>query len=379
MSEFLFSSAHRSLSAQGVLTRVELPAIEGDRPDSAFQQAVQRAFALARDAGQTDPIVLGALPFDARQPSSLVVPVSHRFVSREAVMASAQRQVLHPQVVAARSLPDAAGFKQGVRQAIANFQHSSIRKVVLSRLCQVDLGVPLDGAAVLANLLKQNPVAYHFRLPLAGDAELIGASPELLLRQDGDRVWSFPLAGTAARLPDPEQDRAVAERLLASAKDQHEHRFVVEDIRQRLGALCDPLHIPDTPELVATPTLWHLGTPIEGRLRAPELGGALALACRLHPTPAVCGVPRLQARKLVDLIEPFERGPFSGVVGWCDSRGHGEWVVSIRCATLQPSRLQLFAGVGVVEASCPEAEWAETQAKLRTMLQACGLNPEVLS
>lgn len=378
MSEYLFSSAHRSLSAQGVLTRVELPAVEGDRPDSAFQQAVQRAFALAREAGQTDPIVLGALPFDARQPSCLVVPVSHRFLSREAVMASHQRQVLHPQVVGTRSLPDAAGFKQGVRQAIANFQHSSIRKVVLSRLCQVDLGVPLDGGAVLANLLMQNPVAYHFRLPLAGDAELIGASPELLLRQEGDRVWTFPLAGTAARRPDPDQDQAVAERLLASVKDQHEHHLVVEDIRQRLGPLCDPLHIPDAPELVATPTLWHLGTPMEGRLRSPALG-SLALACRLHPTPAVCGVPRQQARKLVDLIEPFERGPFSGVVGWCDSRGNGEWVVSIRCATLQPRLLQLFAGVGVVEASCPEAEWAETQAKLRTMLHACGLNPEVLS
>lgn len=370
---FVFNSPFRSLRAEGVSSRISLPAADGACEGGAFQLAVREALAHARHQGQKDPVVLGAIPFDTREPSTLVVPLHSEFVEPDRVQEMARMHALSPQVRASRSIPCEKEFKQGVRQAIANFQHSSIRKAVLSRLLEMDLDAPLDTGRVLGNLMAQNPAAYHFRMPLADGADLVGASPELLLRKEGDRVRTFPLAGTAARLADPVGDAQAAERLVASGKDQHEHRLVVEDIRELLAPLCTSLEIPDAPELVATPTLWHLGTPIEGRLRSPETTSALALACLLHPTPAVCGVPRQQARKLVQLIESFDRGPFTGMVGWCDSRGDGEWVVTIRCATLQANCLRLFAGVGVVEASCPEAEWAETQAKLRTMLNALGL------
>lgn len=376
IAEFLFSSPHRSLQAQGVLARIDLPALGGEKTDSDFARSVREALTWAREQGQDDPVVLGAIPFDTSQPSALVVPQRSRFVTREEILAGARREFMCPQVCSSRSIPDEQDFKQGVRQAIANFQYSCIRKAVLSRLCEIELGEPLDTRRVLANLLAQNPSAYHFRMPLPDGTELIGASPELLLRKQGGRVRTFPLAGSAARQVEPERDQAVARGLEASAKDQHEHRLVVEDIRQVLAPLCDELSIPDIPEIVSTATLWHLGTPIEGRLKDEGLS-VLELACRLHPTPAVCGFPRQQARKLVNLIEPFERGPFAGIVGWCDGQGDGEWVVTIRCATVQATSLRLFAGVGVVEASCPEAEWIETQVKLRTMLNACGLQPEV--
>lgn len=373
--DFLFSSPHRSLVARGVLARIERPAADG----GPFLQAVQQAIDAARQVGQASPVVVGAIPFDLREPSALVVPQEVEFVERAALMASARRMPQHPRVKAARSIPDEQCFKQGVRQAIVNFQHSDIRKAVLSRLCEIELEDALDTPQVLANLMAQNPSAYHFRVPLGEGTDLIGASPELLLRQQGRQVQTFPLAGTAARRPSPSEDETVAQRLLASAKDQHEHRLVVQDIRALLAPLCDTLAVPEQPELVSTPALWHLGTPIEGLLKAEAAGplGALDLACRLHPTPAVCGFPRQQARKLVNLIEPFERGPFAGIVGWCDAQGNGEWVVTIRCATVRAKQLRLFAGVGVVEASCPEAEWAETRAKLGTMLRALDLPEEV--
>ena len=383
--EFVFSSPHRSLVARGSLVRIETPvhehAGEGPARQSLFLKAVQAALALARREGQRHPVVLGAIPFDTRQPSALLVPREAAFVDREALLARARATPLQARVAAARSVPDQHCFKQGVRQAIANFQHSCIRKAVLSRLCEIELEQPLDTRQLLDNLMAQNPAAYHFRLPMGDGSELVGASPELLLRLQGRRVETFPLAGTAARQGSCAADEAVARRLLASSKDQHEHRLVVDDIQERLRPLCETLTVPAGPELVATPQLWHLGTPIAGRLKPGATGplAALELACRLHPTPAVCGFPRLQASKLVHLIEPFERGPFTGIVGWCDGEGQGEWVVTIRCATVQARQLRLFAGVGVVEASCPDAEWAETQAKLGTMLRAIGLGPEVLA
>ncbi len=384
-AEFVFSSPHRSLLARGCLARIESPVHERAREDdarqSAFLKTVQAALDLARKKGQRHPVVLGAIPFDTRQPSALVVPQEVEFIDREALMARARVSPLQARVAAARSIPDQQCFKQGVRQAIANFQHSCIRKAVLSRLCEIELEQPVDIEGLLANLMVQNPAAYHFRLPMGDGSALLGASPELLLRLQGRQVETFPLAGTAARQASAADDEAVAQRLLASGKDLHEHRLVVEDIQQRLRPLCDALEVPPGPALVSTPHLWHLGTPIAGQLKAGATAplAALDLACLLHPTPAVCGFPRLQASKLVHLIEPFERGPFTGIVGWCDAEGQGEWVVTIRCATVLARRLRLFAGVGVVEASCPDAEWAETQAKLGTMLRAIGLGPEVLA
>lgn len=382
---FVFSSPHRCLLARGSLRRIEQPvhaqAGEGRDPSLDFLATVQQALDQARQLGQRHPLVLGAIPFDTRQPSTLVVPREVEFIEREALMSRARSRPLQARVAAARSIPDQQCFKQGVRQAIANFQHSSIRKAVLSRLCEIELEQAPDIEQLLANLMAQNPAAYHFRLPLSDGAELVGASPELLLRLQDRRVETFPLAGTAARQALPADDAAVARRLLASSKDLHEHRLVVADIRERLLPLCEALDVPDEPGLVATPQLWHLGTRMAGRLKPGAAAplAALDLACRLHPTPAVCGVPRLKARQLVQLIESFDRGPFTGIVGWCDAQGQGEWAVTIRCATVQARQLRLFAGVGVVEASCPDAEWAETQAKLGTMLRAIGLGAEVLA
>lgn len=101
---------------------------------------------------------------------------------------------------------------------------------------------------------------------------------------------------------------------------------------------------------------------------------ALQLACLIHPTPAVCGFPTERARRLIRFVEPFERGLFTGMVGWSDAEGNGEWVVTIRCGTVKGNLVRLFAGAGIVEASSPDSEWAEVQTKLGTMLRACGLS-----
>ncbi|MFT4047573.1 MAG: isochorismate synthase [Solimonas sp.] len=369
-----FLSPRRSIQARGLFERISLPT-RGDGGADALQREIEAGLSRARAAGIGHPIVIGAIPFDAAQPCCLTIPLRHETVSRERATHRGETFAPWPRqpgVRRASSVPGEARFKQAVRQAVANFQHSDIRKAVLSRVLEVEFETEPDVAALFARLIEQNPSAYHFRLPLADGAELVGASPELLVRREGARLSSNPLAGSAKRQRDAEQDRRASELLLRSEKDAHEHRFVIDEIRAALAPLCNDLDIPAAPSLLGTRAMWHLSTRIEGTLATPP-PSALQLACRLHPTPAVCGWPTRQARKLIDLVEPFERGMFTGAVGWCDADGDGEWVVTIRCGRIHRNRIQLFAGAGIVEGSCPDAEWAETQAKLQTMLQALGI------
>ncbi|HSX61721.1 MAG TPA: isochorismate synthase [Tahibacter sp.] len=366
---FLFLSPHRSVRARGIAAQITAPARAG-RDTDAFRRDVEAALAVPRADGRK-PILIGAIPFDLTQPSCLHIPQEYAFFERGAAAAAAS-QTGAAEVVAARSIPDEPTFKAGVNQAIANFQHSPIKKAVLSRILEMRLAEPVDVTQLFANLIAQNPSGFHFRLPLQDGAALIGASPELLLRKHGAHVHSNPLAGSAKRQTDPDADRRVAETLRESAKDLYEHRLVIDEIRAVLADHCRELRVPGAPSLISTAAMWHLSTAIDGVLADPRQS-VLDLACRLHPTPAVCGSPTALSRKLIDLIEPFERGLFSGMVGWCDADGDGEWVVTIRCGVVQRDLVRLFAGAGIVEASCPDSEWRETQAKLGTMLSAFGI------
>lgn len=367
--EFLFSSSYRSLKTQGVFCTITQPAADGARRQGLFQQAVQDALNQARQAGLKDPIVVGALPFDTREPSFLYIPQEYEFFEPDdnAVV----RVESHPVVQSATSSPDEDHFKAGVRQALDAFQHSTIKKAVLGRILDLQLAEPVVVDQILASLQARNPTGYRFRVPLTGDTDLIGVSPELLVRKTGSQVDSNPLAGSAKRQSNARQDKATADALLHSGKDGYEHRLVIDEIKRLLAPYCSPLHVPDQPSVLSTSTMWHLSTAIQGVLTDASTS-ALQLACALHPTPAVCGFPTEQARDLIHRIEPFDRGLFAGTVGWCDASGDGEWVVTIRCATVQRNRIRLFAGAGIVEGSRPDAEWAEIRAKLGTMLTAFG-------
>ncbi|WP_163578150.1 isochorismate synthase [Halomonas faecis] len=373
--QLLFASTYRELKAFAPLKPLTLPPHAGDKTDSAFQLGIREALEEARRAGQANPIVVGAIPFDEYAPSCLYVPHRYEWRARDVPKRRAGTAKALPRLLDQRSLPDERGFKRAVEQAIVNFGFGDIRKAVLSVMHELHFSAPLDVDRLLEGLGAHNPEGYRFRIPLADGADLIGVSPELLLGKEAERVVSNPLAGTARRLSSPVLDREAAERLLQSTKDRYEHRLVVDDVLQALEPHCTELTGPERPSLLATTALWHLSTRIEGQLRDPDVT-SLQLACRLHPTPAVCGYPTQGARRLIGLIEPFERGLFTGMVGWCDMAGNGEWVVTIRCGTVKQNVVRLFAGAGIVEGSQPDAEWAEVQAKLGTMLRVCGIPAE---
>ncbi|GAA3904347.1 MULTISPECIES: isochorismate synthase [Gibbsiella] len=372
-SGFFFSSPYRSLRTEGCVAAMALPAFGGEEIGGVFQQAVQQAFAKARLAGVSNPVLCGAIPFDTHQPSALFVPQHvHWFERERAFGAAAAANGSAPEIASQLEVPPQPVFMQMVSDAVAQMNSGRLDKAVLSRLLEIETRHPVDRHALMARIITQNPHGFHFHVPLATGA-LLGASPELLLRKEGDRFYSNPLAGSTRREADPQRDREVRQQLMASEKDRYEHQIVTEGMRRMLAARSQVLNIPAAPELLSTTTLWHLSTPIDGEV-ADKTENALSLACLLHPTPALCGTPTAAAAELIKQLEPFDRGLFGGIVGWCDANGDGEWVVTIRCGTVDGKQVRLFAGAGIVQDSLPESEWRETGVKLSTILRAFGLN-----
>lgn len=371
---FLFTSPWRSLATQGCYTTITAPVDDAASLHGEFQQQLRQHFAAAKKQGIANPILVGAIPFDVSQPAALFIPESHQMFNRADLQNALPANLNDlPQVRRRAAMPEHDVFVKMVADAVAATQRGDLDKVVLSRLMDIVTDQPVDTAALMQRVIAQNPNSYHFHLPLPQGGALIGASPELMLRKQGRDFSSCPLAGSARRdHRDAQQDRAAGESLMGSGKDRHEHKLVTDAMRDTLQARSRLLSVPTTPSLITTATLWHLATQIDGEVR-DEAENALSLACLLHPTPALSGFPHQRAQQLIQQLEPFDRQLFGGIVGWCDSEGNGEWVVTIRCGTVHGSRVRLFAGAGIVADSQPESEWRETGVKLDTMLRAFGL------
>ncbi|QMR77088.1 isochorismate synthase EntC [Enterobacter sp. RHBSTW-00175] len=371
---FFFMSPYRSFTTSGCFTRISESAVGGDDPAGAFQQKVAQAFQKAKTSGIAHPIMVGAIPFDTREPSSLFIPQSWQAFSRPARQQSS-RYFSDAQALTVNTrteIPQQPVFEQMVARAAALTATPQVNKVVLSRLIDISTEEKIDSGALLERLIAQNPASFNFHVPLEDGGVLLGASPELLLRKDGAHFSSLPLAGSARRQPDDVLDREAGNKLLASEKDRHEHDLVTQAMKTILMPRSHHLSMPASPQLITTPTLWHLATPVEGEARENE--NALTLACLLHPTPALSGFPHQAAKQLIAELEPFDRQLFGGIVGWCDCEGNGEWVVTIRCARIHDKTVRLFAGAGIVPASSPVGEWRETGVKLSTMLNVFGLH-----
>ncbi|ORF44223.1 hypothetical protein B5800_12445 [Gilliamella apicola] len=376
-SNFVFSSPYQkyALYTEGVFSRLNEPALGSESKDSSLQKAIHKEFNLARQFGQKNPIVVGAIPFDVRRPSRLFIPKSYKKISRDDLITqSSNSQIFHAKVIKQTTLPSRDEFKQQVQQVIAACQKGKLKKAVLSRLLMLETSEPVDAQRFFSTLVSMNSTAYHFHVPLNEQEVLIGASPETLLHCQDNNIYSMPLAGSIKHQQQSEADNAAAAKLFNSLKDRHEHALVVDEISRLLAPHCQTLSVPKEPILASTTTLWHLATPIEGRLKQQQ--NALQLACLLHPTPALCGYPTDVAKTMINDLEPFNRELFGGIVGWCDAEGNGEFAITIRSAIIHDRSVQLFAGAGIVEASQPDAEWSEIQLKLNTILSAFGLVTE---
>ena len=383
---FLMEREGAGIVASGVLRRIEVPAGFGQAA-----RAASLAGAALADLDVDGAVIAAALPFAGDTPAHLLVPERVRVTSiapRELDLAvrfgrraadgggGREETVVSPSAPAGigrmrwRAQPPLAAYAEAVAEAISRIRAGRLEKVVLARsLVAPNPGIEMR--ALLAELRRRDPGCHLFAAPVfaAEGGDFVGATPETLIRREGDRVLSLPHAGTAARSPDPARDRQVAEGLLASAKNLHEHAAVVEAVAGALQPHCAELWVDREPHLAATATVWHLATAVRGRLR-PSAPDALSLAAALHPTPAVCGTPTAAAAELIAELEPGSRGLYAGLVGWVDRRGDGEWAVSLRCALVTRAAVRIHAGAGIVAESQPELEVAETEVKFRTLIDA---------
>jgi menaquinone-specific isochorismate synthase len=271
------------------------------------------------------------------------------------------------------TLMSASGYAAMVKDAVALMTQpgATLQKVVLSRPIELRLHGQLALSAVLRRLRAGEPNCTVFSMPVP-DGSFFGASPELLVARHGSRVSSHPLAGTVPRGETARADADAQRGLAGSAKNRAEHRFVVEDIAAALQPFCAELSVPPEPSVVSFRSVAHLGTRIEGQLTGAGATGVLELLRQLHPTPAVGGTPRAEALAFIAHHEAGERGHWAGPVGWVGADGDGEWMIGIRSAELDPEEatLKLRAGGGIVADSDPEAEAAEADVKLATVLDA---------
>ncbi|WP_062064341.1 isochorismate synthase DhbC [Cellvibrio sp. OA-2007] len=365
-----FSSPRQSLLAKPPFANLLDAGMQG------LLQRVTESLRFARELGHSNPRVVGAIGFDAEAQSWLRLSTCSEIRNTPRIAAKAPQLNSSPGNYQLREVPTANIYLNGVKDALARFVRGELEKVVLSRTLEVQCEHTLDIKQLLGNLEARNPNAYTFAVKLGEGKHfrtLIGASPELLISRQGNRIVANPLAGTEPRSSDPAIDQARAEQLFASAKDRYEHALVIQAVVAALQPFCKELQVPAEPSLINTPTLWHLSTRIEGVLEDPQTS-SLELALAMHPTPAVCGYPTDKARTAIREIEGYDRGMFTGMVGWCDSAGDGEWVVTIRCAEVEAQAIRLYAGAGVVAGSNPEKELAETGAKFNTMLNALGIH-----
>lgn len=368
---FYFSSPRGTMLADGVHSRVA-PA------GGPLAETAARTMDAAALAGVPAPVVVGAVGFRPEAEASLVVPA---VVRRAGAPEHIQVPDLHThEGWRVRPVPEPEGYVEGVRRALDLIRDEQLRKVVLARCLELTADAPVWVPTLLSRLVCGNPSAYAFAADVTAPGDgasrtLVGASPELLVSRRGATVTANPLAGSAPRSGDEALDRERVARLRNSAKDLGEHAHTAGQVAEVLGRFCTDLEVLDSPEVLGTPTMWHLSTRITGRLRdaADPAASSLGLAQALHPTPAVGGVPTAGAVDAIAEIEAQDRGFYAGMVGWNDRHGDGEWAVTIRSAEVYDRTVRIFAGAGVVAGSSPEAELAETTAKFRTLLKALGL------
>jgi isochorismate synthase len=256
-------------------------------------------------------------------------------------------------------------YEAAVARAVELIGAGRMEKIVLAREVQVHAPGDYDPAAVFGVLREEFPSCFVFCVG-RGDATLLAASPELLVRREGHRVSTLALAGSTRRSADPAVDDHLGEQLLRNESYREEHAIVARRIERMLRPHSVWVTAAREPELVKIANIQHLATPIRAQLAAPM--EALDLVELMHPTPAVGGEPLELAAPLIPALEGLDRGWYAGPVGWIDATGDGEFCVALRCALLRGAVARCYAGNGVVRESDPAAELAETDVKLSALL-----------
>ncbi|UQX03472.1 anthranilate synthase component I family protein [Streptomyces sp. RerS4] len=266
-----------------------------------------------------------------------------------------------PAPSAVRDSTDEAAFRADVARCLRHIGVGDIYQIQIGHRIEVDTA--LTPAEVYRRLRARNPSPYMYLVPRCGST-LIGASPEVLFRTEGDRIVMRPIAGTTPRSGDPAVDGPRVETLLASEKERAEHVMLVDLCRNDIGRVCLPATL-DAPEVMTVETfshVFHLVSTVEGLL-APGEDTWSALAATF-PAGTVTGAPKIRAMEIISELESEPRDMYAGAVGLVDVRGWSRLALCIRTVTHDGSTYSTQSCAGIVADSSPAAEWRETLHKM---------------
>jgi len=260
------------------------------------------------------------------------------------------------------------GYEEAVERAKEYIRAGDAFQVVPSQRFSADVG-ELDPLLLYRGLRTVNPSPYMTYLKI-GDLALVGASPEPLVRVEGRRVMTRPVAGTRWRGGTPEEDAVLAEELLADEKERAEHVMLVDLGRNDLGRVSEigSVELAGFMEVERYSHVMHIVSTVEGNLRE-DLTALDALAAAF-PAGTVSGAPKVRAMEIIDELEPTRRGPYAGATGYYGIDGRLDTCITLRTALLKNGTVYFQAGGGVVADSVPSLEYEETRNKARAIQQA---------
>ncbi|WP_407271929.1 isochorismate synthase MenF [Radiobacillus sp. PE A8.2] len=260
-------------------------------------------------------------------------------------------------------------WKELVKEATKFIHEGNADKIVLAREMQVTFADAANLTPILYQLTRLQSNSFIFAYENGTDC-FLGASPERLVRVQDKQLLSTCLAGTAPRGETQNEDHLIGLDLLNDEKNRAEHQFVVEMIQKAVEECCVDVDVPEKPVLYPLKNLQHLYTPVKGHIKANY--SIIDVVSRLHPTPALGGLPRDKSLAFIREKELMDRGWYGAPIGWMGTQQNGEFAVAIRSALIKGKQASLFSGCGVVKDSDPEAEYQETNIKFAPMLSVLG-------
>lgn len=269
-----------------------------------------------------------------------------------------------PQIIGMEDIPGYASYTGELRELLIDLNQDETKKVVVARKARVRLERPVDALEILRCQHERGfDEVYSYVFQWDGDEALVGVSPEILLTMSGSEFSTWPLAGTRKVRPGSEHIR----ELLADPKEDREHRAAVDLMMSDLKSISEPGSLRcKSKGIVQLKYVCHLKTEICGTVRRGV--DALGVLSNIYPPATVWGVPRGWSGQQIARLEPFDRGYYTGGLGYFTSHGTANFALAIRTAALRGTTLDVFAGSGVVAGAVPEMEWKETAAKMRPFL-----------
>jgi len=263
-----------------------------------------------------------------------------------------------------------AGFKAAVDRCKDYIVEGDVMQVVISQRLSIPFAAPpLDLYRALRSL---NPSPYMFFLDLE-DHQVVGSSPEILVRLEDDVVTVRPIAGTRHRGASEDEDLALEKELLADPKERAEHLMLIDLGRNDAGRVSETGSVQVTEQMVVErySHVMHIVSNVTGRLKSGL--SAMDVLRATFPAGTVSGAPKIRAMEIIDELEPVKRGVYAGAVGYLSWAGNMDTAIAIRTAVIKDGQLHIQAGAGIVHDSVPDSEWAETLNKGRAVFRAVAM------